>query len=317
MLSRSAAPASGPSTKAHWIDGPVGNAEICAVVTTYRPDDTLPERIERVRPQVGLVVIIDDGACFENVRKLTAWFHGLADVLVHHNSGNVGIATSLNAGVALARERGYRWVLTLDDDTVVAPGMVASLRAGWERLRGHATPAIIGLSWAEERSGFQKKAEEGAFQFRAKRAVITSGSLMSLEAFEVVGSFADDYFIDAVDYEYCLRARSKGFSVIRFAEAGFIHRLGRPRRSKLGPFEAWTYNYGPSRYYYGFRNNIANLRRYGLRDPLYGCAVAYWIAKTFCQVFILEKDRRLKARLMFRGLWDAVVGRMGKTIANE
>jgi hypothetical protein len=40
--------------------------EVCAIITTYNPDKIFPKRVEYVRNQVGMVVIVNDGESFEN-----------------------------------------------------------------------------------------------------------------------------------------------------------------------------------------------------------------------------------------------------------
>src|SRR5574340_1121725 len=96
---------------------PLNTCQICAIMTTYRPGEGLADGVERLRSQVGLVVIVDDGGCEENVASLREWFGDLVGVVLHHNLMNVGIAKSLNEGISIAKRKGFRWVLTLDDDT--------------------------------------------------------------------------------------------------------------------------------------------------------------------------------------------------------
>jgi len=45
-------------------------SEICAIITTFRPDRELYKRVERIREQLGLVVIINDGEYNKNVKEL-------------------------------------------------------------------------------------------------------------------------------------------------------------------------------------------------------------------------------------------------------
>ena len=62
---------------------------------------------------------------------------------------------------------------------------------------------------------------------------MTSGSLLDLSAYEAVGPFMDELFIDQVDNEFCLRLRAAGFSVLEAGEATLQSPSG---RRALSPF---------------------------------------------------------------------------------
>jgi len=296
---------------------PASGSEICALITTYRPDDGFPARVERVRSQVGLVIIIDDGASIENAGKLRTWFDGFPDVVLHHNPQNVGLSAALNSGVAIARHKGFNWMLTLDDDTLVSPTMIERLLMKTRQLDDGRPVGLAGMSWTE--AGSTKPATElpNDPSWADKRGIITSGSLFSIATYDAIGPFREDYIIGAIDYEYCMRARAKGFRIVKFTEIGFEHRLGRPSIHRLGPLAFKTYNYSALRYYYGFRNNLMNLRTNALRDPLYAMAVCIYILKTLLTVGLFEADGRRKARFMLLGLWNGVIRKMGKRIDDE
>src|SRR5690606_8838201 len=61
---------------------------------------------------------------------------------------------------------------------------------------------------------------------RPVRYVISSGSVLSLDAFDEVESFRSDFFIDAIDTEWCFRAWSRGYSVWVDETVRLEHRIG-------------------------------------------------------------------------------------------
>ena len=69
---------------------PIDPAEVCAIFTTFHPDNSFPCRVERIRAQTGLVIIVDDGATINNVNLLNTWFRDIPDIIVSHNPTNVG-----------------------------------------------------------------------------------------------------------------------------------------------------------------------------------------------------------------------------------
>ncbi|MCV5902536.1 hypothetical protein OFN63_41200, partial [Escherichia coli] len=54
----------------------------------------------------------------------------------------------------------------------------------------------------------------------------TSGSLVDIAAFDRIGPFRDDYFIDAVDLEWCFRAWSRSYSCWIARAVAMEHTVG-------------------------------------------------------------------------------------------
>src|ERR1039458_8551869 len=155
--------------------------EICAAVTTYRPGGELPERIAGHLKQVGKVVLVDDGGCAAQSQRLSDWFGCYPEVVLCHHTENRGIAAALNSGIQMARQLGYQWILTLDDDTQLLPGASRKLIDAWRELASHLAVAVVGLSWQSDSS---QDREAKPVWWKSKRAVITSGSLFPLVVYE-------------------------------------------------------------------------------------------------------------------------------------
>jgi rhamnosyltransferase len=286
-------------------------SDVSAVVSTYRPDAGFPDRVKRIQGQVGLTVIVDDGGLGGRAALLQSWFGATPDLILHHNPANVGLAASLNVGVSIARQAGYQWILTLDDDSVLDDGSVARLVRNVTDATDAQPIGIAALSWRSPGEVMPPAPRRHPAQWERKRAVITSGSLFSLRTFDAVGPFREDYVIDGLDYEYCLRARGLGLNVIRFSEIGFTQNLGSPTTHRLGPITIRTFNYSAPRYYYRYRNNVRNLLLYGGRDPVYAGAVIWDLIRSGIRMVTFEQRAGLKTRQMLRGVWHGVIGRMG------
>jgi len=59
-----------------------------------------------------------------------------------------------------------------------------------------------------------------------KDVVQMSGSLLSLMAFKEIGPFREEFFIDSIDADYCLRLRKKGYKIIVACQAQMKHSVG-------------------------------------------------------------------------------------------
>jgi rhamnosyltransferase len=279
---------------------PKNTSDICAVITAYCPDDYFSERVILIRAQVGLVIIVVDGGGRQNiVNILKNLFQNDSGVVISSLPDNMGIATALNVGISIAKQREYRWILTLDDDTITKSDMVKNLIESWYIVteQGSKSIALMGMLSKDAYTGNvdNKYGCKNKF-FVEKRGIITSGSLMSLDAYDVVGPFREEFFIDSVDYDYCMRARAKGYRIIRICRIGMVHSLGRTEKYNIGWLKMQTTNHSTVRRYYMYRNSTVLAREYFLRDPLYSLAVFLFQLKTLFVVFFFENDKRMKLK---------------------
>ncbi len=288
--------------------------DICAVAVTYHPDPELPERLGQVLRQVGALVIVDNASGEASAKMLRALAADPSIMLVW-NSDNLGVASALNIGIRRAASLGFTWVLLLDQDTRVDPDMVRTLLAVHAAFPGRDRLAVLG-------SGYREVNADGACQGEGPEiagdpweevpSVITSGSLIPLAAHAAVGAFRDEFFIDHVDTEYCLRARTKGYRVIRTRRAVMSHAIGAITRHSVLWMRKWTFNHSPERRYYFVRNDTVMLRESGRY------ALGSWALKSLgrsvrlCKRILLYE--RMKARnigAVAQGWWHGVRGRMG------
>ena len=89
---------------------------------------------------------------------------------------------------------------------------------------------------------------------------ISSGCLIPKRAFESAGLFQEEYFVYAVDTEFCRRVLRHGYSIFISEKATLVHREGGGRQADLGIFQLRTPDWSASSLYYIFRNVIYDLR---------------------------------------------------------
>jgi rhamnosyltransferase len=287
-------------------------SEVCAVLVTFHPDEGLPARIERVLLEAAALVVVDNGSDepeLGTLRRLSA-DPRIALVL---NFANLGVARALNLGIAKAGSMGYDWVLLLDQDTVVDPGMLNAMigiRAAYpaaDRL------AVIGAGFRDvNKDGEETRTAGTAAAWEEVESVITSGSLIALATHAAVGPFREEFFIDLVDTDYCFRARALGYCIIETRQALMSHAIGAATLHRTFGVDKWTSNHSPDRRYYIARNDTVMLRDYGQYPA------GLWAAKSFgrrirtCKrVLLYEQMKTAKIRSILEGWWDGVRGHLG------
>lgn len=176
---------------------------------------------------------------------------------------NLGVAEALNIIALHAILAGYRRVLVFDQDSRPPRGLVKALCEAMDALaQAGERPAVVGPAIVAPRG---REAEFKSPQyFRAPerqpvldavpvRYVITSGSLVDLNAFRAVGKFRSDYFMDSIDTEWCFRAWSRGHSCWYLPSVVMEHTIG------AGVLMGRYPRQSPMRMYSWFRNQVVTI----------------------------------------------------------
>lgn len=222
----------------------------CAGIVLYNPEsDRINENIEAIIDQVDYVILADNGS--DNYDYIYDKYKSVPKVRFIHNKENQGIATALNQICTEASELGAEWILTLDQDSVVAHDLIAtySKYIGQENV-GIVCPAI------KDRNFTLKRECNLAGQVIKVPRCITSGSFTRIKAWEKIGGFDEKLFIDAVDFDFCFTLRENDYLILRTYETHILHEVGKSKLVKFLWKEDSVYNHSVSRYYYIFRNNI-------------------------------------------------------------
>jgi rhamnosyltransferase len=276
--------------------------EIVAVVVLYHPSVDVLDNIDSYGSQVDRVMAVDNteepGRDFVDALAARA-----VDYLPM--GGNKGIAAALNAGCRRARELGYDWVLTMDQDSTALPLLVERL-AGCLEAADSGSIAIVAPVW-QQVGGLRETPTEGCTELEV---AMTSGNLLRLAAFESLGGFREDLFIDRVDKEFCLRARRHGWRIVQRQNAMLLHRMGALRRVTF-PWHFYVTDYSPLRRYYMVRNLFELRREFGAAFPeSVAVEKLYWRKEIF-KVALAERQRWQKIKMMVRGWLDYRRGRFG------
>jgi len=249
-------------------------ADVCAIVVTFNPDDSSVECINTIIETAVHTVIIDN-CSDESSREKLRRFKGDKVTLVE-NGVNAGVAAGHNLGIQAATAKGFRWFLLFDQDTKIFPSTIQSL------IRVYIDcSAELGDKLGMLGSNYYHLLEDGTIAegkvplchgklWSRENLIITSGTLIGREKFETIGLFREDFFIDHIDHDYCLRAQHRGLVIARTALPLTIHRLGQltTRRPWLALGKKKLLScYSPLRRYYQIRNFITLAREYEKEFP--------------------------------------------------
>lgn len=282
---------------------------ISAVIVTFFPDSSFPERVSRIARQVDQVVIVDNNSNKKIQRVLEGIKNSYVKVHLIRNDKNVGVATALNIGFRWARDRHYAWALTFDQDTVVEEFMVPKLIQAHKLFRDKDKIAVIGSNRIDPNSQRIMVSKKGPDVFlREEKTLISSGSLMSIDVFNKIGPFRDEFFIDSVDHEYCLRARAKGYKNLIVLEPLMKHTIGQGEVHFIIGKKIQASNHAPFRWYFITRNTLILAKEYFIKNFCWSIwSLARFIAGIGVMI-IYEKKRFKKLKFIYLGFIDFITG---------
>lgn len=296
-------------------DAGTAEAQVLAGIVTYHPDlGHLAELVGAVARDVREVVVYansDIAAAAEAILRQAA---GATPLRVVRPGRNDGLGTAYNALVAMAARADDAFVFLLDQDSLPRFGTIPELIAATRRLQDAGErPAVVG-PYTHGADGLPMKVRASqpthyaVTRTRRTEHVISSGSLIGVAAARAVGPFREDYFIDAIDIEWCMRANAGDHSVWIADEAHMDHRLGQGL-VRL-PFGLRVTRQPPLRLYTFVRNQLemARLPHVPLAHKLRTLAkLPIWIVLWLAQA----RSARETATAIRRGLADGLSRRLG------
>jgi len=148
---------------------------------------------------------------------------------------NFGVGEAFNQLALHAIWSGHSRLAIFDDDSGLPTGAIAALSATMDAVTAAGRrPAVVGpriVSPTDAPHDYRppryfRAGEPGVASAQSVLYVISSGSLIDLDAFRRVGRFRSDFFMDAIDTEWCFRARARGFTCWVDDAVRMEHRIG-------------------------------------------------------------------------------------------
>jgi len=279
--------------------------KISAIVVTYNPIfDDLLRNIDSYLNQVNYLIIWQNSKLTDlELKKI--YTKSPKSIIILGTGENVGIGIALNESIKWSIDHGCDYVLTLDQDSHFKEGMLNRYKCLIQQT-DYPGVGIYGVNpnnWNHQLYDTKEPTIEVA-------DTITSGSIFPVSVFIQYGFFDEELFIDAVDYEFCYRLKSKGVKTIVFTSIILEHEVGEAHKTWIG-FK--TDNYSAFRTYFIVRNHIAIWKRY---PSIFPYNYKYVLIKThilsrILKIILAEKDKLNKLKSIKNGLIDGLKGKTG------
>lgn len=288
---------------------PLGVTRTFAVVSAYHAPADLVSRCVELLAQVEYIGIVDDGS-----HSLGPLQRVDERIVLIDLPENRGIAGALNVGLTWAAGQGATHVLVLDQDSIVPPGYVRAMHEALREKQSEGAPvaAVVPATVEGDRittiGGSSRPLDP-----------IQSGQIILVDAIRMIGTFDERFVIDAVDSEYTLRARSRGFELFTAPRVELGHSLGEleplmfrgRHRSVLGRPRYWRYH-PPFRTYYMVRNGLALWRMHRRGNMRWLLRRTAYLVVDVTYTSLAAPDRRAQFTAVAHALRDTLRRRLGR-----
>lgn len=303
------------------------NHSVFAVVVSFQPDITeLLKNLKQITSQVEQIVLVDNASAQQEA--IIARCQELASVIPQ--SVNNGLGSAHNLGIEYARMQGASHVILFDQDSFPREAMVTSLMSALQTLQtaqqkiSAVGPRYVGTDTetGEQHQSFFVKfgrlkfqrnyCQTGTVGHPSADFLISSGALFPMDALKEIGLMDERLFIDHVDTEWFLRAKSKGYAAYGVCDAWMEHGLGERTKKIKGLLrERHVPQHKPFRYYYIFRNSVLLYRRdYVSKKWLWNDCQR--LLQIFVFYGLLYPPRLANLRMMTKGLRHGLLNVSGR-----
>ena len=276
-----------------------------AIIVTYYPDVKVVIKTVRSLIEQGFkIIIVDNGST--NISELE--FLENDECTISKLGENKGIAFALNKGMKVAEKAGSEWVLSLDQDSTPAANLLEEYKKNIDLPHiGALCPQILRAGKSEDLFFPSKIIEE-------VEVCPTCGFFLNIKKWRLTHGYDDDFFIDFVDYDMCMKLKRANFKIYMIKTTYVIQSLGRIEQNKLfykigcifnnKRIQNFSiiYNHSPFRNYYYVRNGLIYIHRY--RDLLNVHLEKQKILKWEIKKIVLEKNKLKQLKSIYDGIKD-------------
>lgn len=273
--------------------------KICAMVVIYNPDSYVLERIDSYINYVDEVFLVDNGG--GDYLKNEIKNSNFKDKLFYYTENeNMGISSAINKIADIVYSKGYRWLLTMDQDSTFKNFEVIN-----NYFQTDNENQGVGIYCPAHLTGRRVYPKDDISYIKS---VMTSGNILNLDVFKLVGGCDERFFIDRVDHDLCASIIENGFYIKRVNHCELIHNLGEINLN----IKYEVTNHSPLRRYYITRNTFYFIEKHLFKMPVYCLRYFFSFIVEIKNVYFYEKNRFDKTKYIILGFFHYIFRKSGK-----
>lgn len=275
--------------------------KLAGLVVLYNPSKQIMNNLNNYLRFVDKLYVVDnsENSIFNKRYVLNK------NIDFYYQNKNLGMAKALNIGCRKAIDDGFKWLMTMDQDSVFNKNTVDKLCDYIENV--DVSKTYIVSPWLNTKLLDERPVEK----ISHPDDVMTSGSIMNLDLYKKIGGFKEWLFIDGVDIAYCYDANRLGYHIDRVNDVCIEHSLGNIKIYKVFWKKILCTNHNYIRKYY-MQRNYCYLREEYKQDGYNFDNMPIAFKGIIFRIVFFENDKIRKVRNVIRGRRDYKKGIKGK-----
>lgn len=279
--------------------------KLCCGITLYNPNDSEIRNIYKYMDTFEYIYVYD------NTEKSNLKMKFKEDKFVYISSGsNDGLSIAYNNICTRAIQDGHKYIMLLDQDSIVEPIYInkminAICRNSLENI------AVYGMDIIYNHKNKCEK-NENSGSLRYVEWTISSGSIIDLSLFYKIGMFDENYFIDRVDFDYCISARKLGYKIAIVDGCYLKQKLGEVKKILGKKFST----HSPIRHYYSFRNRLYYYlikNKFSIKNLVITIITSF---RAILYIVFIEDKKKEKLKMILKAINDFKNNNMGSYNVN-
>ncbi|MFN4278985.1 glycosyltransferase family 2 protein [Thermosynechococcus sp.] len=302
--------------------------KILAYITAYNDSFAVNRCIDSLLNQTYMIdqlLIIDNSP--EPI-AITALKRNVL-IEIQHYPQNIGVAGGLAIGIQYAIQKKFDFIWLFDQDSTAHENSLEVLISFYENYTNKPEIGILCCVAEDRETGqadfgfiygdyhFCRQTINSSNPIYECDAVITSGTLLNCHAAKEVGLPNESLFIDAVDFDYCMKLRKKKYKIFIIYNAKINHRFCNSKRIRFFDKRKIIYLYSSLRYFYVHRNHTYLETRLAKNRLFFLISTFYRLFKCFRKIIVIllfeDSEKLLKIYACVKGTVDGLLGKLGKT----
>jgi rhamnosyltransferase len=243
---------------------------ISSIVITYQPDIyILSKLILENASFFKKIIIVDNGS--ENITEIRKVVINSNKIMLIELENNFGIATAQNIGIRNLDVDNDDVIIFFDQDSSLDESFLNNIERELCTLEERIdSPIILGPCFFHRsqqfeypsilfnKYGIREKLYPSSFKESFEvSCIISSGMCVRKKTLDYIGDMKDELFIDYVDTEWCLRAKSMGCHIFVSPKIRMDHEIG---TDNIKIFKWRVPIHSAKRRYYRIRNSVMMLK---------------------------------------------------------
>lgn len=285
---------------------------IAVILVNYNGlNDTIEciESLNKSERKVSIIVV--DNASEKCNAEIIEYKY--SDVTVIRSKINLGFSGGNNLGIKYALDRGFDFIMLLNNDTVIDSKMITNLLLAVEK---DTLVSPVMYYFDDKNSiwyggGYINKFTGNAIHMNMNTSneikkdfycSFATGCcwLMSRKLIEEIGLLSEEYFMYCEDVDYCIRLQNSGKKIKLVSNAKLWHKVSKSSGGNNSPFSI----------YYITRNRLYYLKRY--RDYFTVFAYPFSVITRFVRIFQFLLKGEVAWKAFYKGIIDYYKGITGE-----